>query len=97
MAYRLRDIIDSLDYYELKKIEKDLTEGGQHLRRFVQEQVKKREHKHETICVNCHSEINQQSASTYTLVFGPSDFLKKASFCGTDCLEFFLERLKQKF
>ena len=72
MGYRLRDVMDGIDYTELKKLKDDLTHGGLHLRKFVDTKIAEHEKKHESICVGCHTPIDQYSTTNYTLVFGPS-------------------------
>jgi len=93
---RLRDVVPTLDYYELLKIKKDLLDGGEHLRDFIGSEIKQREKDHHVFCTTCGSEIDPQDKQTKTLIFGPADFKKKATFCGDDCLGYFLEKLKQK-
>ncbi|RME77697.1 hypothetical protein D6774_03650 [Candidatus Woesearchaeota archaeon] len=77
-------------------MEQDLKEGGHHLKKFLKEELQKRENNHEKICATCHAEINPSATKTYTLLFGPKDFLKKASFCATDCLKQFIELIEEK-
>jgi hypothetical protein len=95
MNKRLRDVIDSIDYYELLKIKKDLDEGGIHLNRFIQSEIKKRHSQHHVLCSTCGTEIDSKSSNTSTLVFGPDDFKKKATFCGKDCLEYFIKSMDE--
>lgn len=47
-----------------------------------------------SFCAVCGSKLDE-SQYVYTLVFGPDDFQKKASFCGLDCMEYFLNYLKK--
>ena len=94
MEYRLRDVIDSLDYTELLNIQKDLDNGGHHLKNFIESRVKQREQEHAKICSNCQSDIDPNSTSNYTLIFGPHDLRKKATFCALDCMNYFLKRLE---
>ena len=93
--YKLREVIDSLDHGELLKIKKDIDAGGLHLKRFIHEKIKENEKKHEQYCAVCSSKIDPYSMSTFTLVFGPADFKKKASFCAVDCLKYFLKSLEE--
>ena len=98
MKKKLRDVVDSLDYYELVRMKKDLDEGGHHLRKFISHMIKEREKEHSALCSVCASEIDPTSVNTFTLMFGSEDFKKKASFCGKDCLEYFIsnvDRMKQ--
>ncbi|MCB9361806.1 hypothetical protein H6504_00080 [Candidatus Woesearchaeota archaeon] len=94
MGYRVKEMIPGLDYEDLKKLQFDLNKGGLHLRKLVDDQVKQLEKKHSCICANCMADIDDRSAETYTLVFGPHDFRKKATFCGLDCLQYFLGNIK---
>lgn len=94
MKYRLREVIDSLEFDELVKMKKDVEQGGFHLKQFLDKKIKEQEKKHEQYCSNCSAELKPESTNNFTLVFGPDDFRKKASFCGLDCLEYFLKELK---
>ena len=94
MDYRLRDVIDSLDYNELVKMKKDLEYGGLHLKSFINKKIQEKESHHSKSCSVCSSELKENSVNNFTLVFGPEDFRKKASFCGIDCLEYFIKDLK---
>ena len=93
MDKRLRDIIHTLDYYELLKIKKDLRSGGQHLLDFIEHEITRREQDHHVFCTSCGSEIQHNASSVLTLVFGPHDFRKKATFCGKDCLDYFMAKM----
>jgi len=93
--YKLRDVIENLDHEELIKMKKDIDAGGLHMKKFLQQKIKENEHKHDQYCVVCVSKIDPYKTSNYTLVFGPSDFKKKATFCALDCLKYFLQNLEQ--
>ncbi len=95
MKYRLRDVIDSLEFDELQRMKKDVESGGFHLKKFLDEKIKEETKKHERICANCNCTIDPYSTNNFTLLFGPDDFLKKATFCGPDCMEYFLRDLKE--
>lgn len=95
MKYRLRDVINTLEYDELLKIKNDLDNGGFHLKQFIDTKIKEIEKEHEQFCSNCSSALNPNSTNNFTLIFGPHDFRKKTSFCGMDCMEYFLKELKQ--
>ena len=86
-------IINSLDYKELKAIQKDLAEGN--MGKLVAEKISNLEKStgfDNKVCPTCGNKINEKVAR-YTLIFGPGDFKKKASFCGHDCLTFFIEKI----
>ena len=93
--YRLRDFIDKIDQAELSRIKKDLEAGGIHLKKFIDQKIKENEKKHEQYCSVCSSPIDPASTDTYTLIFGPSDFKKKATFCAMDCLKYFLKNMEE--
>jgi hypothetical protein len=95
MGQLLKDIIAGLEHQELLKMKKDLEEGSLHIRKLVNKQIREHEKRHQMNCATCLSDLNQYSRSNYTLLFGPDDFKKKASFCGLDCLEYFLNNLKE--
>jgi hypothetical protein len=88
---KLAKLIESLDEEDLKLIKKDLEAGN--VERLIR---KKLEEKKETdfnkVCPVCQSQIGDEGL---TLIFGPADFRKKASFCALDCMEYFLDKIKQ--
>jgi len=91
---KLRDMVDYLEYDELVKMKKDLEMGGIHIARLVENKIKEETLKHEDHCCICNNKIEQYSVNNFTLVFGPADLRKKATFCAIDCLEYFLKNLK---
>ena len=95
MAKRFEEVMDILDYGELMRFKIDLDSGAVTLKKLIEEKIKRKLKEHEKICATCSSEINFYRASNYTIVFGPDDFKKKASFCGLDCLEYFITKLKE--
>ncbi|MCB9358956.1 hypothetical protein H6503_03430 [Candidatus Woesearchaeota archaeon] len=95
MDKRLRDVIDSIDYYELLKMKQDLDTGGHHLRTFINKEIENRQREHSVSCSTCGSHIEPSSPNTQTLIFGSSDFKKKATFCGKDCLSYFLSKTEE--
>ena len=88
---RLSNIISSMSYRDLKAIEKDLYEGniGTHIKTRLQEFEKNFP---SNVCVTCGN--THKESPRYILVFGPDDFKKKATFCGLDCLNFFVKKLE---
>lgn len=93
MSRRFEEVIDILDYNELMRFKNDLDSGAITLKKLLEEKIKQKLKEHEKICATCSSELNFYKTSNYTLVFGPDDFKKKASFCGLDCLEYFIKKL----
>jgi len=95
MSRRFEEALDILDYNELMRFKNDFDNGAVLLKRLLEEKVKNKLKEHEKVCVTCSSSLNFYKIDNYTLVFGPDDFKKKASFCGLDCLEYFLTKLKE--
>jgi len=94
MSRRFEEVMDILDYNELMRFKNDLDSGAITLKKLLEEKIKNKLKEHEKVCATCSSELNFYKTSNYTLIFGPDDFKKKASFCGLDCLEYFLIKLK---
>ena len=95
MAKRFEDMMDVLDYNELMRFKTDLDSGALTLKKLLEENIKKKLKEHEKICATCSNTLNFYKTNNYTLVFGPDDFKKKASFCGLDCLEYFIIKMKE--
>jgi hypothetical protein len=92
---KIREVIEFLSFDELQKMKRDLESGGFHLLTLVQQKIKEQEIAHKQICSYCGNELDPNSIHNYTMVFGPYDFRKKATFCGVDCMESFLNNMKQ--
>jgi len=91
----VKDFIEGLDYEDLVKLRKDLKEyKGLHLSKLIEKRMRELEKEHEVYCATCSARLEPESTNNFTLIFGPESFRKKASFCGIDCLEFFLRKLK---
>lgn len=87
---RLAHMIGNLGYEDLRSIEKDLNEGN--IEKLIKERLLYFE-KDRKICPVCYKTIDEDD-DHFTLMFGPADFRKKAKFCGIDCLEFFINKIK---
>ena len=94
MTNTYEDILSVLNYQELMRLKKDLDNGGVNTKKFLEEKIKRRLREHEKTCATCSNSLNFYISSYYTLMFGPDDFKKKASFCGLDCLEYFIIKLR---
>ncbi|RLE38463.1 hypothetical protein DRJ17_03805 [Candidatus Woesearchaeota archaeon] len=81
--------LDSFDYYELKKLEKELDNGS--FRRRLEKNIKKFEDG-KKICVTCGSSLNDKK---FSLVIEYRGMKKTAEFCAIDCLEYFLAKMKK--
>ncbi len=95
MSRRFEEVIDVLDYDELMRFKSDLDSGAVTIKKLMEEKIKKKLKEHEKICATCSNNLNFYKSNNYTIVFGPDDFKKKASFCGLDCLEYFIIKLKE--
>ncbi len=91
---RFEDLLESLTYDELTALKKDIDGQGLATKRMVSDKLRKKMKEFEKICSVCSSELRFYNRSNYTIVFGPDDFKKKASFCGLDCLQYFIDYLK---
>ena len=94
MSRKFEEVIEILDYNELMRFKNDLDSGAVTLKKLLEEKIKRKLKEHEKICATCSNDINFYRTNNYTLIFGPDDFKKKASFCGIDCLEYFITKLK---
>jgi hypothetical protein len=93
---RLHDIVGRMEHSELMNLRDDLDRGGLHIRTLIDNELQKHKHEHEKFCSVCTSEINPNNVNTFTVIFGPHDFKKKATFCAIDCLEYFMKSFKKK-
>jgi len=93
--HRLIEFLKSLEYKDLIKIKQGLNNGNYDIKKAVQEKIEELENKHAKICTTCSNSLDPYNSNNYTIIFGPDDFRKKASFCGLDCVEYFLIKLKQ--
>lgn len=95
MSRRFEDVFEILDYNELMRFKTDVDSGAVAVKRLLEEKIKMRMKEHEKVCVTCSNNLNFYRSNNYTLVFGPDDFKRKASFCGLDCLEYFILKMKE--
>jgi hypothetical protein len=93
--YRIRQFLNSLEYNELLKLKKNLENGSFDIAKEISEKVKNREKRHGKTCSSCSNDLRHYGPNCYTLIFGAEDFKKKASFCGLDCLGYFITQLKE--
>ena len=93
--YRFMRFLESLEHYELVRLKQELEKGTLDVAKVIQGKIRENEKKHSNCCTTCSNALDPYNTNNYTIIFGPEDFRKKASFCGLDCLEYFLIRLKQ--
>lgn len=94
MEEKLSQLLGSLEYAELVKLQRDLSSGGLFFQGVIDKKVHEVETAHRKLCASCGKEMHVERDDLYTLVFGEKTIRKKASFCGIDCLENFTEVLK---
>jgi hypothetical protein len=95
MAKKFEDVMDVLDYGELLRFKSDIDSGAITLKKLIEVKIKMKLKEHEKTCSTCSNDLKFYRPNNYTIVFGPDDFKKKASFCGLDCLEYFINKLKE--
>jgi hypothetical protein len=91
--WKITDAVENIEEHDLYKFRDDLEKGAPYLKKLVNDRLRALEKSKKGICVTCGNELAFHPRS-YTLVFGPDDFRKKASFCELDCLQYFLHNLK---
>ncbi len=80
---------------ELYTLRRELERGRDEMLHAVTEQIRIREAQHQRICATCNSIIDDKSDTNFTLIFGPADLRKRATFCAFDCLEYFFAGIKR--
>lgn len=93
MNILIKEFIDSIDEEELYKLQYDLSKGSIALKKTVEEKIKEVENRKRKYCAVCGEELAEKEG-VYTLIFPHENLTKKASFCATDCMEFFLAKVK---
>jgi rRNA maturation endonuclease Nob1 len=95
LKLKVREMIEAIDDDDLYKLQNDLSNGGVYLKKLVQDKIKQVENRKKTFCTTCGQSLEEREHA-FTLLFGPEDFKKKASFCELDCLEYFLAGMKKE-
>ena len=93
--FRFKKFLSTLEHYELVKLKQEIKKGNLDIEKEIQGHIKDLEKKHAKSCTTCSNSLDPYNTNNYTIIFGPDDFKKKASFCGLDCLEYFTIKLKQ--
>ncbi|MBN2421184.1 hypothetical protein JXB27_02800 [Candidatus Woesearchaeota archaeon] len=94
MKHKFKEFLEGLEYSELISLSKQIKEKGSEIRNVLENHLDVTEKINARVCATCGNQLNP-GTKTLVLHFGPEDFKKKASFCAFDCLEFFLNHLKQ--
>lgn len=94
MKFTVREFIDAADEDELYKLQYDLSNGSQGLKKLVDDKIKLVENEPKRQCTVCGEDLIAKEG-TYSLIFTHDKLKKKASFCAIDCMEFFVSKLKK--
>lgn len=95
MSKKVGDALGQLNYEELVELQRDLFAGGASIKQLVSNKIKELNDSQTRVCATCGGTVNLSVNHEYTLIFGPKDLKKRASFCAVDCLEYFFIQLKQ--
>lgn len=94
MKRRFEEVVEMIDFNELVNMKRDIDKGSMEIDRVITQRIKEELKKHSIYCTTCSTKIDPYNTSNFTLIFGPDDLKKKATFCALDCLEYFIENLK---
>ncbi|MBI2176317.1 hypothetical protein HYU40_03115 [Candidatus Woesearchaeota archaeon] len=94
MSKRVSEVIAMLNYEELVDLQRDLFGGGTTIKQVVNNRIREVNDSQTRVCATCGNTVNLSLNHEYTLIFGPKDLKKRASFCAVDCLEYFFVQLK---
>ncbi len=94
MKHKFKEFLENLDYNEVLDLKKQIKEPNSTIKEVLMNHIDVIERMNSRVCATCGNQLNI-TTKNLTLHFGPEDFKKKASFCAFDCLEFFLQQLKQ--
>jgi hypothetical protein len=91
---QFKELLYSLNYQQLTELEFELQKGAPNIKTHVANLKERLELQQRSICATCGVRLDPDKHQVLTLVFGPTDFRKKGSFCGKDCHMEFLNRLQ---
>lgn len=93
MKHKFKEFLENLEYNEVLDFKKQIKEGNSTIKEVLNNHLDVMERMNSRVCATCGNQLNLDTKNL-VLHFGPEDFKKKASFCAFDCLEFFLQQLK---
>ncbi|NOZ80244.1 MAG: hypothetical protein GXP63_01110 [DPANN group archaeon] len=96
MDDKLQHFVKSLTEKELYQLQDQLGSKENKMRELVQRQLLELQASSGKACATCMGGLEPASIHNYQLIFGPHDLRKQAFFCGIDCLEYFIIRLKAR-
>ncbi len=93
MIEKVKTALTSLEYHDIKLLQKDLEKGGRTIKEMLESRLIEIEEKESNnVCPTCNDYINKEE-NHYTLVFGSKMFRKRANFCAADCLLYFVNKM----
>ena len=95
MTLRFKELLDTMDISELKRLNTDLIQGGKATKKMVEATLGQKEIAHSQECAICGAIIGHESENALTLVFDTASVRKKASFCAIDYLLYFINQMKK--
>ena len=90
----LKEVIEDLSYNQLKELDINLRKGSD-MKDAIKDKIDEIERRNARICATCGNPLDAFSLTNFSLMFGPEDFKKRASFCAFDCMEHFVVKLKR--
>jgi hypothetical protein len=92
--HKIKKLLDNMEYYDLINLNQNIKKGQFDFNVLLKQTLKNKEKEHIKYCSVCGNDLEPNNITNYTLIFGPDDFKKKASFCALDCMEYFMVKLK---
>ena len=92
--HKIRNLLETMDYNDLINLNHNIKKGEFDFNLLLKNSIKQRQKEHSKYCSVCGNDLEPNNITNYTLMFGPDDFKKKASFCALDCMEYFMLKLK---
>jgi hypothetical protein len=92
--HKIKNLLDGMEYNDLIFLNHDIKKGHFDFNVLLKQTLKNKEKEHIKYCSVCGNDLEPNSVTNYTLLFGPEDFKKRASFCALDCMEYFMVKLK---
>ncbi|MGM5484376.1 MAG: hypothetical protein ACQEP1_00710 [Nanobdellota archaeon] len=94
MKHRVSTILNTMRHDDLLELKREVNEGRFDFNSLLEDTIRQKEKEHEKVCSMCGNGIKPQE-NNYTIMFGPDDFKKKATFCGQDCMSYFMDKMKE--
>ena len=88
---KFNEILNTLTFSELQELKFDIANDAEYLQKLVNTKIANIENINRKTCAGCGVDCKEDA---FTLIFGPSDFRKKGSFCSMECLEMFTYKLR---